>query len=92
MNRDKKVILGISTSIFAALALAFLVHVGSSKIVAACLLLPLTVITILFVRKRSSLSIQKKEVLLLSAIIGAIYALVLQLTGIFFGFHKNPYF
>lgn len=92
MNRDKKVILGISTIIFAALALAFLVHVGSSKIVAACLLLPLTVITILFVRKRSSLSIQKKEVLLLSAIIGAMYALVIQLTGIFFGFYKNPYF
>lgn len=92
MNRDKKVILGISTIIFAALALAFLVHVGSSKIVAACLLLPLTVITVLFVRKRSSLSIQKKEVLLLSAIIGAMYALVIQLTGIFFGFYKNPYF
>lgn len=92
MNRDKKVILGISTIIFAALALAFLVHVGSSKIVAACLLLPLTVITVLFVRKRSSLSIQKKEVLLLSAIIGAMYALAIQLTGIFFGFYKNPYF
>ena len=92
MNRDKKVILGLSIIIFAALALAFFVELGSSKIVAACLLLPLTVITVLFVRKRSSLSIQKKEVLLLSAIIGAIYALAIQLTGIFFGFHKNPYF
>ncbi|MBQ2999816.1 MAG: signal peptidase I [Clostridia bacterium] len=92
MNRDKKVILGLSIIIFAALALAFFVELGSSKIVAACLLLPLTVITVLFVRKRSSLSIQKKEVLLLSAIIGAMYALAIQLTGIFFGFHKNPYF
>jgi len=92
MNRDKKVILGLSIIIFAALALAFFVELGSSKIVAACLLVPLTVLTILLVKKRSTLSIQKKEVLLLSVIIGALYAILIQLTGIFFGFYKNPYF
>lgn len=92
MNKDKKVLYLISFIIFAALLSSFFVNVGSSKIVAACLLLLFTPIVCLLVRKRGSLSINKREVLLLSAIISVIYVVLLQITGIFFGFYKNPYF
>ena len=92
MNRDKKIIYIVSAVIFAALALVLFVDFGDSKIVTACLMLPLTALTWFGIRKRGSVSPQKKEVLLLSAIIATIYVTVIQLLGIFFGFYKNPYF
>ena len=92
MNKDKKVLYVISSIILAVLLSALFINVGSSKIVAACLLLPLAVITRTAIRKRASHSINKKEVLLLSTIIGVIYGVLVQMTGIFFGFYRNPYF
>ena len=92
MNRDKKVIYIISALIFAALSLVLFVDLGDSKIVTACLLLPLTALTLFGIRKRGSVSPQKKEVFILSAIIAIIYAMAVQLLGIFFDFYKNPYF
>ena len=92
MNRDKKIIYIISFVIFAALTLALFVNLGSSKIVTAILLVPLTVLTWFGIRKRGSVSPHKKEVLLLSLTIGTIYVVLVQMTGIFFGFYKNPYF
>lgn len=92
MTKDKKVLYSISLIIFAVLLGALFINVGSSKIVAAVLLAPLAFVTCFFIRKRGSLSINKREVLLLTAVIGALYAILLQMTGIFFGFYKNPYF
>lgn len=92
MNRDKKVLYGICLIIFAVLFSALFIDIGSSKIFVACLLIPLTFATCLLIKKRSSVSINKKEVLLLSAVIGVIYAAVVQMSGIFFDFYKNPYF
>lgn len=92
MNKDKKVLYLISSIILAVLLSALFINVGSSKIVAACLLLPLAVITRTAIRKRASYSINKKEVFLLSTIIGVIYVVLVQLSGLYFGFYKNPYF
>ena len=92
MNCDKKRLYIISAVMFAALLALLFVDFRQINILTACLLLPLTVVTCVFVRKRGSLSINRQEVVLLSTIIGVIYAVVLQLTGLFFGFHKNPYF
>ena len=91
MNKDRKVLYAISILIFAVLLVALFIDVGSSKILAACLLLPMCVLTILAIRKRSSLSINKKEVLLLAVIIGALYAVLIELTGLSFGYYYNPY-
>ena len=44
------------------------------------------------IKKRCSVSINKREVLLLSSVIGVIYAVLVQMSGIFFKFYKNPYF
>lgn len=92
MTKDKKVLYSISILIFAVLLAAFFIDIENSKLVTACLLLPMAIITRLFVRKRSSVSINKKEVLFLSAIIGVIYVVIVQMLEIFFGSYKNPYF
>ena len=92
MNRDKKILYILSSSIFVLLLGSFFVKFGSSKIITAYLLLPLTLITWLLVKKRMSVSINKKEVLLTVSVIAFLYVMLIQLLGITFGYYKNPYF
>ena len=92
MNKDKKKLYLISFISLVVLLIAFFVPLKDSKILSACLLLGLAVVARLLVRKRSSYSINKKEVLLLSGILGVLYVVAVQMSGIFFGFYKNPYF
>ena len=92
MTRDKKILYILSTVTFVLLAIALFVDIGSSKIVTACLLLPLTPIIFFLIRKRRSMSINKREVLLVVIVVSVIYVVLLQISGVFFGFYKNPYF
>ena len=92
MNRDQKSVLIIALVNFAALFAALFVSIGSSKIVAACLLLPLTAVTCLVIRKRSSYSINKRQVLLLMSVLGALYVILMQMSGAIFGYFQNPYY
>ena len=91
MTKDKKVLYTISFLIFAVLLLYLFVPIKDSKPLTACLLIVLTVVTRLVIKKRTSFSINKKEVLLLSAVLGVIYVVIVQLSGIYFGFYQNPY-
>ena len=92
MNKDKKILYTTSLITFAVLLISLFMDIGSSKIVTACLLLPITPIVWFLIRKRNSLSINKREVLLIAAVVGVIYVVLLQMTGAYFGFYKNPYF
>lgn len=92
MNRDKKVVYLLSTAAFAVLLTCFLVQVGDGKLLTACLMIPLTVACCLFIKKRGAASIYKREVLLLSLVISALYVIIMRLLGIYFGYFKNPYF
>lgn len=92
MNKDKKVIYFLSSIMFVLLFSALFVNLGNSKIVAACLLFALAILICVFVKKRRSLSINKKEVLLLSSILAILYVVLYQMTGVFLNFYKNPYF
>ena len=92
MTKDKKVLYATSLIIFAVFFSSLFVDLGSSKIATALLLLPITPAVCLLIRKRVSLSINKKEVLFLLIIIAAIYAILLHMSGIYFGYYKNPYF
>ena len=92
MYTDKKVLYTISGITLAVLLLAlFLPGEHSGRFVSAALLLPLAVITAFFVKKRSILSINKKEILLVTSVIGVVYLILYYLTGLFFGFYKNIY-
>ena len=92
MTKDKRLLYMISFLSLAVLFAALFIEISNSKILAACALIPISLITCLLIKKRRSLSINKKEVLILSSIISVIYVVLYQMTGIFFGFYKNPYF
>lgn len=91
MTRDKKILYIMSAIPFAALLAVFFINIEATKVVTALLITALAVATRLLVKKRSPLSINKREVLLLSIVMGAIYVIVLHMTGIFFGYYNSPY-
>ena len=92
MSKDQKRLYIISFAIFAVLLGALLIQVGNDRIITACLLAVMTPVACLLIKKRSSLSINKKEVLLLSVILAVLYVIIVQMSGIYFGYYKNPYF
>lgn len=92
MNKDKKKLYAVSIIIFAVLFSTLFINVRSSKILAACLLVPMAVAVRFIIRKRCSYSVNKNEVLMLSTIVGVLFAAILELSGLYFGFYKNPYF
>ena len=92
MSKDKKVLYTIITASLTALLIAlFLPGEHSGRITAAILLLPIAVTSALMIKKRSLLSMNKRQVLMLMSAIGVVYVMLLYLTGLGFGFYKNPY-
>lgn len=91
MKKDKLKLYVVSAVIFAVLLTVLLIGVKHSLIITACLLLPLAVLTCILIKKRASLSINKREVLLLLAGVAAVYVILTEMTGLYFGYYKNPY-
>ena len=89
MNKDKKTLYLLSSVIFAVLLVSLFVDFGSSRIVTAILLLPMTVILALKVKKRSILSINKREILLLATVFAIIYVAAKEFSGLYFGFRTG---
>jgi hypothetical protein len=92
MNRDKKILYIISAVIFAVLFSTLFFDVKDSKLLTACILAPMAAVVRLVIRKRCSHSINKNEVILLSAVIAVLFVIILELSGLHFGFYKNPHF
>ena len=90
MNKDRKILYAISILIFVLLLAALFVDIGSSRIVTACLLIILTPLTLLIIKKRSSVSINKREVLLVTSVVAVLYVILIQMSGLIFGYYKNP--
>lgn len=89
---DKRTLHIFSVAVLAVLLTALFVPLGvSGRIAAAILLLPLAVLMPIFVKKRSILNLTKGQVLLLMAIIALLYMMLYYVSGIYFGFYKNPY-
>lgn len=92
MNKDKKKVLLLSIAIFAVLLVALFLRVDNSKIITAVLLAPLAFFTFFAIKRRTSLSINKRDMLIVMTIIAVIYVSLKEMTGIYFEFYKNPYF
>ena len=92
MSKDKKILYSISAVLLTALLVSLFLPIRNSKIFAACLLASFGVAIWFLIKKRQSVSINKREVLLLSVIIGSIYVLLIQFSAAIFGLYKNPYF
>ena len=92
MNTDRKVLYSISAASLAVLLLALILPSETSgRIVAALLLLPLAVVTYIFIKKRSILSMNKGQILMIMTVIGLVYVMSYYLSGLQFKFYVSPY-
>lgn len=92
MNKDKKILYTISIIAFAVLLVIFAVTAKNSVIFAAVAMALITPLLCILIKKRGSLSINKREVLLLTTVIAALYVIIMLIAGTFVTSYKNPYF
>lgn len=89
---DKRNIRIASVTLLAALLTALVMPLGESgRIIAAILLLPAAAIIPLLIKKREIPSFHKGQVLLITSAIALVCVMIYFLSGIKFGFYKNPY-
>lgn len=88
---DKRIIRITSASLLAVLLTVLILPLSeSARIVAAIFLFPAAVLLPLFIKKRSILSINKSQILLIMTVIALVYVTLYYVTGLEFGFYKNP--
>lgn len=92
MNKDKKVLYTISIIAFAVLLVIFVVTARNSIIATAIAMALIAPAVCFLIKKRSSLSINKREVLLLTTIVAVLYVVLMLIAGTFVTSYKNPYF
>lgn len=90
MAKDKRTAYATSVSLAVVLLSALVLpHGGSSKILAAILLLVAAVALPLLLKKRSIPHLERREVLLVMSVMGVLYVILYYLTGLYFGFSNN---
>ena len=89
MNRDKKTVYIFAVSLFVVLVLAFFIPTIFTKLTISLLLFPFAIITLMTIKKRSVLSINKKSIALLMIVIGAVYLMGYYLTGLHYGYYAT---
>lgn len=92
MTKDKKVLYLTSLISLAVLLVALFTVKRNGRIVAACLMALVTPAVCLLVRKRSAHSIAKRDVLLMMLTLAVIVSALIEMTGLHFGYYKNPYY
>lgn len=89
---DKRVLHIFSISVFTILLIALVVPIsGSGRMIAAILLLPAAILMPLMLKKRNIPRITTNQVILIMTIVALLYVMLYYLTGLSFGFYKNPY-
>lgn len=88
MSVDKKRLYTVAISIFFLLSFALFIPNGSSRITAAILLAIGGIFSVLLIKKRSILSFNKKQVLLLMTVMGLLYISLYYVTGLHFGYYR----
>ena len=91
MTFDKKKIYIISIAIFVALLVALFIPFGTGRIVGAVILIPVTIIALMFIKKRSTLSINTNQIIMIMTVIGLVYLTLYYLSALHFGFTKTGY-
>ncbi len=91
MYPDRKKLYSLSLATFAALLAILFVPRGSGRILAAFLLLPAAVLTVLLIPKRRAKSLNTGSALMIVTAVGLMYVMAYFLSGLYFGFVKTPY-
>ena len=90
MTAEKRLYI-ISLATVAALLVALFAPIGSGRIIAAILLLPLAIIVTFSIKKRSILSLNKKQILMIMTVVGLLYVMLYYISGLKFKFYLSPY-
>ena len=88
MSADKKRLYIVAVSIFCLLFSALFIPNVSGRMIAALLLAIGGIASVFLLKKRSILSINKSQVLLLMAVIGVLYIVLYYVTGLRFGYYR----
>jgi signal peptidase len=94
MKKDKLAVYIVSVLAFAALLPLLFLELGTAanvRIAAAAVLFVMTFPVCLVIRRRRASSIRWTSVLLLATVLGVLYVILVSMTGLHFGFFKNPY-
>ena len=91
MAIDRKKLYIISSVTLAVLLLTLFAPMGRGRIIAAILLLPLAIISLINIKKRIALSVNAKQVLLLVSFIGFLYFSLYYISAAYFGLVKSGY-
>lgn len=92
MTKDKKFLYTISIAAFAALLTIFILTARNSNILTAAAMALITPLVCLLIRKRATVSINKKEALLLTTVVAVLYVILILIAGTFSTSYINPYF
>lgn len=91
MNIDRKLLNIISFLSFAVLLLVFIIPTGNARIITAIILAPFAAISFFFVKKRSIISLNRNQVIMLMSVISLLYLMIYYLTGLYYRFYKTVY-
>ena len=91
MTADRKKLYIISSVSLALLLLTLFAPMGRGRILAAILLLPISIFSMISIKKRVALSINKNQILLIFSVIGLLYLVFYYVSAIYFGFTKTGY-
>ena len=88
---DRKVLYLLSASLFAVLLFLLFLPNAIARYICTAFVIIMAITIHFLVSKRSILSINKREVLVIFTVVGLLYLTVYYVTGIFYGFTPNPY-
>lgn len=91
MASDKRTLYITSGSILILLIAALFIPELLTRWVLAAVLVPFAIFTALAIKKRSLLSVSKREATMVMVVIGIIYLMLYYLSGLYFGFANNYY-
>lgn len=89
---DKRKLYIVSISALAVLLVIFLIPFETAgRVIAAVAFALFASVAYLFIKKRSIPSMNRHQVIMIMSIITVVYLMLFYLTGLEFGFQKNPY-
>lgn len=91
LPRDKKILYALAIALILLITPLFFINKSISRYVIAVLLVLSAVTVSMLLKKRNILSINKKTVTLLLFVVAVLSIAIYYLSGIYFGFFRNPY-
>ena len=89
MTRDKKILMSVSVIIFLILLFTLLIPYSLIRVIASIILVICAYLTHILIKKRSILSINKRQVLCIMLVVGLLYVSLFALSGISFGYYLS---